>query len=346
MQSTENMDAPITGILEHIEQLVTDPNGSVMTEVFSKIDMVGRAAYVMCGFFALFYICAKVWKQWVSGSGIDFYSLLRPFAIGLLVLNFSLVPTTIDVALSPINAAIESMNVSKRDELKQKREACEKRADDLAAEEERALEESMQKLNVLSKVSLFIDSVMNDMGNWIMEGLMSVLFWLMQMLTPLIKMILYIFVLVTKAILILLGPFVFALSIIPSFDSLIKQWITRYMNISLYIPMVGLVTYINSVLLIDCWFDAYMNVTAGGDAAYVAGMSTMFMLLGIIVGGACLVMYFFVPTFAGWIVDGQGAGSIGKSLLSGAMAIGVPLAAAKGASKVIGKGPQASGGGN
>jgi hypothetical protein len=42
----------------------------------------------IAGFAALWYIAARVWKHLAAAEPIDFYPLLRPFAIGFCIMVF------------------------------------------------------------------------------------------------------------------------------------------------------------------------------------------------------------------------------------------------------------------
>ena len=53
-------------------------------------------ANALCGFFALFYVANIVWKSWVNGGQIDLYRCFKPFVIGFLIINFSLVAGMVD----------------------------------------------------------------------------------------------------------------------------------------------------------------------------------------------------------------------------------------------------------
>ena len=59
-------------------------------------DAVGFA-HTLCGLFALFYICVIVWKSWANGSQIDLYKCLKPFVIGLCIMNFSTIVAGVDL---------------------------------------------------------------------------------------------------------------------------------------------------------------------------------------------------------------------------------------------------------
>src|ERR1700754_261039 len=60
-----------------------------MLPMCSQLIGVGRA---IAGFAALWYIGSRIWRQIASVEPVDFYPLMRPFALGLAILLF---PTVI-----------------------------------------------------------------------------------------------------------------------------------------------------------------------------------------------------------------------------------------------------------
>jgi conjugative transposon TraJ protein len=72
----------------------------------SQLIGVGRA---IAGFGALFYIGSRVWRQIANAEPIDFYPLMRPFALGLAILLFPTVIAIINRIMSPTVSATGGM---------------------------------------------------------------------------------------------------------------------------------------------------------------------------------------------------------------------------------------------
>jgi conjugative transposon TraJ protein len=69
-----------------------------MIPLSSQLIDIGRG---LAGFAAMWYIAARVWRHIANAEPIDFYPLLRPFAIGLAILMFPTVLTIINSVLAP-----------------------------------------------------------------------------------------------------------------------------------------------------------------------------------------------------------------------------------------------------
>src|SRR4051812_21300355 len=79
-------------------QSVLDQLYSEMLPLSSQLTGVGRG---LAGFAALWYISSRVWRHLANAEPIDFYPLLRPFAIGMAILLFPYVLSVINAIMSP-----------------------------------------------------------------------------------------------------------------------------------------------------------------------------------------------------------------------------------------------------
>src|SRR3954471_24848396 len=77
----------------HSLQSVLDQLYYEMLPLCSKLVAVGRG---LAGFAALWYISSRVWRHLSNAEPIDFYPLLRPFALGLCVMMFPYVLAVIN----------------------------------------------------------------------------------------------------------------------------------------------------------------------------------------------------------------------------------------------------------
>src|SRR5476649_2439944 len=96
------------GLASDIGGLQTTLDGvyNDMLPMCSQLIGVGRG---IAGFGALWYIAARVWRQIASAEAIDFYPLLRPFALGLAILMFPTVIAVINGVMAPTVSATGSM---------------------------------------------------------------------------------------------------------------------------------------------------------------------------------------------------------------------------------------------
>jgi conjugative transposon TraJ protein len=109
----------VTGILfpffSQAEGLATDIQGlqGTLNGVYNDmLPMCGQLIGVgqaIAGFGALWFIAARVWRQIANAEAVDFYPLLRPFALGIAILSFPTVIAIINGIMSPTVNATSSM---------------------------------------------------------------------------------------------------------------------------------------------------------------------------------------------------------------------------------------------
>jgi len=68
-----------------------------------------NAARGIAGFAALWYIASRVWRQIAQAEPLDFYPLLRPFALGMAIMLFPTVIAVMNGVMQPIVAATNTM---------------------------------------------------------------------------------------------------------------------------------------------------------------------------------------------------------------------------------------------
>ena len=94
--------APDTASLHQVlAQLYED-----MLPLCERLIGVGRG---LAGFAALWYIASRVWRHLASAEPVDFYPLLRPFALGMAILLFPAVLGLLNGILQPTVEATGAM---------------------------------------------------------------------------------------------------------------------------------------------------------------------------------------------------------------------------------------------
>ena len=281
-------------------------------------DVTSMTQYVImiAGIGALLYICGIVWKQWANGGQIDFYALLRPFAILLVLLNYSVVPIFLDTMTEPLITITQELKEKKEKEYEEK----ELKLDELRAQKEAKAEENNKDEKFSWKRALQeIQQGFRKLTSftWLSDGLMIGIKWLVNVYVIAIVHVMLVFTILTKLILVILGPFVFALSIFPKFDNVLQQWFCRYINVCLWIPICNIIAYLMSSIMVVVVLDnaiateqAVETISSGGQLS-----NDLVALIFLFISA---LMYGMVPTIADWIVSGSGTGMF-ASAAGGAM---------------------------
>lgn len=316
-------------------QPVLDRVYSEMIPLCSRLIDVGRG---LAGFGALWYIGSRVWQQIARAEAIDFYPLLRPFALGLAILMFPMVISLMNGVLQPTVSATGAM-------VKDSNKAI----DRLLAEKQAALKKT-KKWQVYVGESGdgdrekwykyrhpkdptgddegFLDGMANDISFYMEKQQYnfenSIKKWMSQVLEVLYAAaslcinVVRTFMLIVMAI---LGPLVFGFAVFDGFQQTLTVWIARYVNIFLWLPIANIFGSIlgkiqeNMLRLdisqIDSAGDTFFSST---DIAYL-----IFLLIGV-VGYAC------VPSVANYVVHAGGGNMVVQkvnSIISGSSSAGM-----------------------
>lgn len=108
----------------------------------------------------------------------------------------------------------------------------------------------------------------------------------------------------------LLGPFVFAFSLLPSFEGGVGQWFARYIQISFWVPMTAFVDFIN--------FKLRDGVLMAFDRSDLMGQLVFPTYHLIVLDLITLCMLFAIPSVCSWLIQSSGASEVNSSMMEGA----------------------------
>lgn len=115
----------------------------------------------------------------------------------------------------------------------------------------------------------------------------------------------------------ILGPLVLAISLIPTFENSIWQWVARYIQVSMWIPLTSIVDFVNCKMRV-----AMIGTFNQCNTETMMTFPIHQLLLNIIMLG----MLFAVPSMANWIIQSTGASNVYRGLAQRAGAVAVKVA--------------------
>lgn len=311
-------------LLSRADGLADDLQGMqpVLDNVYGQMiplcsQLIG-AAQGIAGFAALWYIGSRVWGQIARAEPLDFYPLLRPFALGMAVMLFPAVISLMNGVLQPVVSVtgnmVQNSNTAIAQLLAQK-EAAEKQTnayqmyigDTGNGDEERWYKYSHPDdpngngNSGLSGIGSDIQFWMAKQGyafrNSIKQWLSEVLEVVYAAAALCINTVRTFFLIVLA----ILGPLVFGLSVFDGFQHSLHQWLARYINIFLWLPIANIFGSIigqvqQNMLKLDI-----AQIRSQGDTFFSSTDTAycIFLLIGI-------VGYFCVPTVANFVVHAHG----------------------------------------
>jgi len=293
-----------------------------MLPMCSQLIGVGRG---IAGFGALLYISTRVWRQIAAAEAIDFYPLLRPFALGMAILLFPTVIAVMNGVLNPTVTATGSM-VQNSDAAIQTllaaKEAAIQKTDayqmyigaDGEGDRDKWYKYTHPDDPTDSKEGMF-SSVGNDMKFAMAKASYNFRNSVKQWMSEILQVVyegaalcintIRTFYLIVLAI---LGPLVLGLSVFDGFQFTLNTWLAKYVNVFLWLPVANIFGAIigkvqENMLKLDI-----AQVQSAGDTFFSSTDTAylIFLLIGI-------VGYFTVPAVAGYIINpGGGNGLLNK----------------------------------
>lgn len=279
----------------------------------------------IAGFGALWYIAARVWRHLANAEAVDFYPLLRPFALGMAILLFPTVIAVINGVMNPVVTVTGGMvknSDTAIEKLLAQKEAAIQKTDTwqmYVGDEGEGDRDKWYKYTHPDDPNGDKEGVFSGLGNDVKFAMdkasykfrNSVKQWMSEVLQVVYEAAalcintIRTFYLVVLAI---LGPFVFGLSVFDGFQHTLTTWLAKYLNVFLWLPVANIFGSIigkvqENMLKLDIRQvqsagDTFFNST---DTAYI-----IFLLIGI-------VGYFTVPAVAGYIINpGGGNGLLNK----------------------------------
>lgn len=287
-----------------------------------RIEMITLAeeplviAQAIGAFGALWYIGYRVWKHLAAAEPIDFFPLLRPFVIIIIISIYPSVLAIMEGVLSPTVIVTQSMVKKFNDPIAVLLEDRERAIKDNSEWQDLAgglhgeqpdlkkyeQEEDAPKGLTLGRALSFSISIFTNTLNIITKLFFSFLLQLLYFAASLCIDAMRTFILLILGI---LGPFVLCLSIYDGFQHILPIWIARYVNVYLWLPIANLLAAMigkiqNEMLKMD--LSALQN---GGISTF--GQTDMAYLIFLLIS---IVGYFCVPSIASYIVHAAGANTI------------------------------------
>lgn len=310
----QGITSSLTGMQPVLDQVYQE-----MIPLCSQLIDVSRA---IAGFGALVFIASRIYRHLAAAEPIDFYPLLRPFALGLAIILFPTVISLMNGILQPTVVATSNMvknsNKAITILLKRKEQAIKNSnawqmyvGDSGNGDSDKWYHYTHPEDPNRQEEGL-IEGLGNDMKFWMekqsynfrnsIKQWMSEVLELLYAAASLCLNTLRTFFLIVLAI---LGPLVFGFAVFDGFQQTLTVWLARYINIFLWLPIANIFGAIlgkiqENMLQLDLnqisqQGDTFFSST---DTAYL-----IFLLIGI-------VGYFSVPNVANYVVHAGGGNSI------------------------------------
>lgn len=316
--------ATLMPLFSHAEGVADDLHGlqGVLDQVYNQMlplcsGMIGVARGI-AGFATLWYIGARIWKHLAAAEPVDVYPLLRPFAIGFCIAAFPTVLGLINGVLQPVVTATQSMVTNTNQAIANllaegKPDAADALPNDANSDPDKWYQYSHPDGTATDTGS---SNPISDafsgwsIKNWARKFIAEVLNVLFQAAALCLDTI-RTFKLIVLAI---LGPLCFGLSIFEGFQHSLKQWLARYVNVFMWLPVANIFGAIIAKIQ-ENMIVGIQNGNLGGNAL---GNDNTAYLIFLLIG---IVGYFTVPSVANYIMNVGGHALFNKTSALASMAV-------------------------
>jgi len=280
------------------------------------------AARGLAGFAALWYIASRVWRQIAQAEPLDFYPLLRPFALGMAIMLFPMVISLMNGVMQPIVSATGTM-VTNSDNtiallLKQKQDAIKNSSsyqmyvgDDGSGDRDKWYkythpdDPNDQNEGTFSSlgndVKFWMDKMQYNFKNNIKQW-MSEILQVVYAAAILCINTLRTFYLIVLAI---LGPLVFGFAVFDGLQHSLQQWVARYINIFLWLPIANIFGSIIGQVQQQMIKLDISQIQSAGDT-FFSPTDTCYLIF-LCIG---IIGYFSVPSVANHVIHAHGGNGL------------------------------------
>jgi conjugative transposon TraJ protein len=316
--------ATLMPLFSHAEGVADDLHGlqGVLDQLYNQMlplcsGMIGVARGI-AGFATLWYIGARIWKHLAAAEPVDVYPLLRPFAIGFCILAFPAVLGLINGVLQPVVTTTQGMVTNTNEAIARlladgKPDAADASPNDANSDPDKWYQYSHPDGTATDAGS---SNPISDafsgwsIKNWARKFIAEVLNVLFQAAALCLDTI-RTFKLIVLAI---LGPLCFGLSIFEGFQHSLKQWLARYVNVFMWLPVANIFGAIIAKIQENMIIGIQNGNLGGNDLGNTNTAYLIFLLIGI-------VGYFTVPSVANYIMNVGGHALFSKTSALASMAV-------------------------
>ncbi|MGF7028554.1 type IV secretion system protein [Sphingobacterium sp. HSC-15S19] len=313
--------------------------------IWTHYDAFIADAQALCAIFMLIFFSIKIYEMMAGDKQLEIMPLLRPFGLVMVILWWPTFTRVIAFPTEIVESRTEAMFDGSQTEVNNLRLQRAKLMVDVSdqlltvqAETETAKTEADTWYgkawdSVKSTVKEGFAEVWNpivEMRNRLQANLLLLLSSILETLAVwLLRICVYVIFIVQiifSTILIILGPFAVAASIMPAFRDSFSTWIARFVSVNLYSGIAYLVMYISSLFqhyAMEAEISRYQSLlgASGPDLGKLVSFATFGVLsFGMVIGAFVIgaLTMLTVPSISTWIISTSGISSAASSMGRGA----------------------------
>lgn len=283
-----------------MESILQNIQYDVLTSKLGAVTNVGISLAAACVAISMIGISSK----YLRGVQFDWMLFARPLLIFFIVCNFSTIVlyplksltgvynTRLTEAVGTSVEDFKAIFKEKSEQMCREEFGLDEESLNLIEEEDGWLVRNLKKVgNRLISTYYKINEKMNFGAAQIVSGIM---FFFLNLYSSVMIIIANLYLIVMA----LIGPFTFALAILPSFNSGIKLWVERYIQYTLWQPLIYIIMYLGTEIMVQ----GNQAVSWGGFWAW------LFMCIAI------FTMLKQVPGIASFVIESAGTEALANQM--------------------------------
>lgn len=306
--------------------------------VWSEFDTFIDMARVMAGFMTLLFFASRSYEMMTGEKKWEILPLLRPFGLTMIILYWGPFVQLISFPTDILANAMQQKQELQQQEVNNLRYI---RAEYQYQMVDQLYNYSAQTELAADQSKSFLEDPLGTMGRSIKKGVEEVVAPVLELrqklqlgiqlamaqgLEALALMILRVSVysifaiqIIYTGIMIMLGPFSVAMSILPMFRESFATWIARFISVNLYLTIALIIMFVGGVFqefAMQSEIDRYAEIVTR-DGTLVSIEKLLFLKMnGLLSFGTVIITFLMtaicmttVPSISTWIVSTSGASS-------------------------------------
>lgn len=316
-----------------IDEYILDLFQGLFLTIYDHLSVFINDAQALMAVFMLLYFAVKAYQMIVADEPLQIMPLLRPFALAMVVIFWGHFIDLINYPgqyITDKSRGMFSNRVAQVDAVMQERmiliDSVGRRLIETSAEVEH-IQEGTDEEDWYEVLGIDFEALFDQMKGYFILVTAKLRFFFLQAVEFLVITIfqaftyLVFFLQVTfAAILIILGPFSFAFSVLPGFRDAYLQWLARYISVSLYSTIAYIIMSM-SMVVVQYGMEREIEIlryVLQNEAAFMLYVSqndggSYFFVVTLLIGALVMLT---IPVISTWIVPTSGVGqAIGQMTL-------------------------------
>lgn len=329
--------------------------------IWSNFDIFITDAKALAAIFMIIFFAIKSYEMMAGDKKLEVMPLLRPFGLALVILWWGGFTRMVAFPTDLVSNETQQMFASEQDNVNQLRF---QRAD-LMKQVADSLYTFQAQTEVAAKESdTWYGKAWDAVTSTVKEGIATVVAPLMELkarlqisiqllLTQLLELVgiwilrfavyvIFLIQIIYSSILVILGPFAVAVSILPAFRDSFSTWVARFVSVNLYSGIAYLIMYLCALMqkyALTSEISKYQELLRP-DASGLMTKFAVFAGNGVLSFGTVIIVFFIgavcmftVPSISTWIISTSGISSASSAF--GRNASMVVMAARKAGGSVL-----------